>query len=123
MLKRTTRRRAWQSLTRTNKTRKVAVGTVKKSMETSTFIWFSGSARQLCEAAAESRPVPADDGLWADEVESLSSSLPESRRQHPEHAVGTLEARSLLGALVDGEADPGNPQLRQGLKEIEAPVR
>jgi hypothetical protein len=46
-LKWTTRRRWWASTTRTNRTRKRAVGTVKKSMETKSRTWLARNVRQV----------------------------------------------------------------------------
>jgi hypothetical protein len=34
---------------KTKRTLNVAVGTVKKSIETISFAWFSGNVRQFCE--------------------------------------------------------------------------
>jgi len=45
----TGRRRSCDRITKTNKTRKKTVGTMKKSEETISFIWFARNVRQVCE--------------------------------------------------------------------------
>jgi hypothetical protein len=54
-LKCTSRRRPWLSTTSTNSTRKVAVGTVKKSKATRSWAWFAKNARHACDGRP---PIP-----------------------------------------------------------------
>src|SRR5262252_5826788 len=53
----TSRRRAWLSTTSTKSTRKVAVGTVKKSKAIRSLAWFLRNARHACDGGRRGRSM------------------------------------------------------------------
>ena len=66
-LKCTMRRRSCSSTRNTYRTRNVAVGTTKKSMETRSRVWFRGNERQVCHGSFRR------SGMYRDTVASPSS--------------------------------------------------
>src|SRR5205809_3501192 len=56
-LKCTSRRRSWFSTTSTNRTRNVAVGTVKKSNAIRSLAWFFKNARHACDGGLRGRSI------------------------------------------------------------------
>src|SRR2546422_9178662 len=56
----TSRRRLWVSITSTNRTRKVAVGTVKKSNAIRSGAWFFKNVRHACDGGLRGRTMYFD---------------------------------------------------------------
>src|SRR5207244_657022 len=54
------RRRLWVSTTSTNRTRKVAVGTVKKSKAIRSAVWLFKNVRHACDGGLRGRPMYFD---------------------------------------------------------------
>jgi hypothetical protein len=73
-LKCTTRRRSCSSTRNTYRTRNVAVGTTKKSMETRSRVWFWRKARHLCEGGFRRRGMYRDTVACATCKPSMSNS-------------------------------------------------
>src|SRR5437899_1311197 len=74
-LKCTSRRRSWLSTTSTNRTRKVAVGTVKKSNAIRSLAWFIRNARHACDGGRRGRSMYCETGACETVRLSFNSSL------------------------------------------------
>src|SRR5262252_1822919 len=73
----TSRRRAWLSTTSTKSTRKVAVGTVKKSKAIRSLAWFFRNARHACDGGRRGRSMSMYfDTVACDTVRLSFSSSP-----------------------------------------------
>src|SRR5438445_819926 len=75
-LKWTTRRRWWARMTRTKRTRRRAMGTVRKSIETRSRTWLARNVRQVFEgelaaASDEEREEPEQVESWGDHERRL----------------------------------------------------
>jgi len=122
----TSRRLLWVSITSTNSTRKVAVGTVKKSNAMRSLPFFIGAAHppnQSADLAAnprptasgatlprpvasESLPVPADHRLWPYHLQRMLPTRPQPRQRNPEDSVHLRQPWAWLARLPDGKLLP-----------------
>jgi hypothetical protein len=66
--------RPWLSTTSTNRTRKVAVGTVKKSNAIRSGAWFLRNARHVCDGGRRGRSICFETVACETVRPSLSSS-------------------------------------------------
>ena len=73
-LKCTTRRRSWDRKTVTKSTRNVAVGTVKKSIETRSLAWLFKNAFHVDEGGLRQRTMYLDTLLSATSIPSFFNS-------------------------------------------------
>jgi hypothetical protein len=73
-LKCTSRRRPWLSTTNTNRTRKVAVGTVKKSNAIRSGAWFFKNVRHACDGGRRDRSIYFETVACETVTPSFSSS-------------------------------------------------
>ena len=73
-LLRNARRRSWCRTTNTNRSRNVAVGTTKKSMDARQPTWFRRNVRQVCDGGFGCRIMYLETVAWLISIPSLRSS-------------------------------------------------
>src|SRR5881396_2435784 len=107
-------------MTRTKRTRKRAVGTVKKSRATKSPTWLARNvrhvldgratsgraARELAPVLAEAAPLPPQDGVGGNDHERLPPPGPDSSQPDPEEAIRRAQLGSGRRSFVHSQLLP-----------------
>ncbi len=107
MRKCTTLRRSWARMISTNSTWKRTVDTVKKSSDTSSFVWLARNARHVGEGGLRGRTLYFSTVDLATSMPSLRSSLWMRGDPQEELARDILRMRSRISSAMDDR--PGVP--------------
>jgi hypothetical protein len=102
----TTRRRSSESTKKTYTTRKVAVGTVRKSMQARVPVWLARNVRQVCEGGLRRRGISRETVRSATEMPSLSNSAWIRGAPQPRFPVAIRRIRSRASFDTRGRHGP-----------------
>src|SRR5215470_14586756 len=101
-LKCNTRRRSYANTMNTYSTRKVAVGTVRKSIETNSRKWLSRNVRQVCDGGFLPLGISRETDLSEISIPSLSNSPWMRGAPHSGLACVICLIRALIWELAEG---------------------